>query len=43
MKLSLRRITSGGGYIPEVDGLRFVAIASVLIYHTYGQTDLRDM
>lgn len=43
MNLSLRRITSGGGYIPEVDGLRFVAIASVVLYHTFGQTDLRTM
>src|SRR6202789_450896 len=41
MNLSLRRITSGGSYIPEIDGLRFVAIASVVIYHTYVQTDVR--
>jgi peptidoglycan/LPS O-acetylase OafA/YrhL len=27
------RITSGGKYIPEIDGLRFIAIASVLVYH----------
>jgi peptidoglycan/LPS O-acetylase OafA/YrhL len=31
--LSLRRITSSGAYLPEVDGLRFVAIASVVWYH----------
>jgi peptidoglycan/LPS O-acetylase OafA/YrhL len=31
--LSFRRITSGGAYIPQVDGLRFMAIASVLILH----------
>lgn len=30
---SLRRITSGGKFIPEIDGLRFVAIASVVISH----------
>lgn len=30
---SLRRITSGGKYLAEVDGLRFVAILSVLMYH----------
>ena len=41
MNLSLRRITSGGNYIPEIDGLRFIAIASVVIYHTYVQTDVR--
>lgn len=30
---SLRRVTSGGAYIPEIDGLRFIAIMSVLAYH----------
>ncbi|MES2219898.1 MAG: acyltransferase [Acidobacteriota bacterium] len=33
----LRRITSGGSWIPEVDGLRFVAISSVVLYHIYAQ------
>lgn len=33
MKFSFKRITSSGGYIPEIDGLRFIAIASVLLYH----------
>jgi peptidoglycan/LPS O-acetylase OafA/YrhL len=28
------RRTSGGRYIPQVDGLRFVAIASVFVFHT---------
>jgi peptidoglycan/LPS O-acetylase OafA/YrhL len=28
-----RRITSGGQYIPEIDGLRFIAIVSVLVFH----------
>ena len=27
------RVTSSGRYIPEVDGLRFVAIASVFLFH----------
>lgn len=31
--VSLRRVTSGGRYVPEIDGLRFVAIAAVLLYH----------
>lgn len=30
---SLRRVTTSGRYIPEIDGLRFVAIAAVLVYH----------
>jgi peptidoglycan/LPS O-acetylase OafA/YrhL len=31
-----RRVTSSQSYIPEVDGLRFIAIASVFIYHLAG-------
>ena len=34
--LQLRRITSSGRFIPEIDGLRFVAIMSVLLYHLRG-------
>jgi len=33
----LRRITSDGSWIPELDGLRFVAIVSVVLYHIYAQ------
>jgi len=33
MKLSFQRITSSGRFIPEIDGLRFIAIASVIILH----------
>ena len=29
----LRRVTSSGLFIPEVDGLRFIAIASVVLFH----------
>jgi peptidoglycan/LPS O-acetylase OafA/YrhL len=36
MKLSFRRITSSGNFIPEIDGLRFIAITSVLLYHING-------
>lgn len=32
----LRRITTSGNYIPEIDGLRFVAIFGVVAYHTAG-------
>src|SRR5205814_1945469 len=28
-----RRITTSGNYIPEIDGLRFIAIASVVLHH----------
>lgn len=31
-----RRITTAGGYLPEIDGLRFVAIVPVAAYHTWG-------
>lgn len=31
-----QRITSGGQFIPEIDGLRFAAIFSVFIYHLAG-------
>jgi peptidoglycan/LPS O-acetylase OafA/YrhL len=29
----LRRITSSGRFVPEIDGLRFFAIASVVLFH----------
>jgi len=35
-----RRITSGGNYVPEIDGLRFVAIAAVLMYHVGRLTEM---
>jgi peptidoglycan/LPS O-acetylase OafA/YrhL len=31
-----RRVTTSGGYLPEIDGLRFIAIMSVLAIHTVG-------
>jgi peptidoglycan/LPS O-acetylase OafA/YrhL len=34
--LPFRRITSSGDYIREIDGLRFVAIVSVYLYHLFG-------
>jgi peptidoglycan/LPS O-acetylase OafA/YrhL len=36
MKLSFKRITSSGSFIPEIDGLRFIAIASVVLFHLSG-------
>lgn len=34
--IQLRRITSTGKFIPEIDGLRFIALASVVLYHFHG-------
>jgi len=34
----LGRITSGGGFIPEIDGLRFFSIATVILVHCRTQT-----
>jgi peptidoglycan/LPS O-acetylase OafA/YrhL len=39
--LRLRRITSGASWIPQIDGLRFVAIMSVLFFHLGGQVIAR--
>ena len=33
----LRRVTTSGRFIPEVDGLRFFAIALVFLFHVYGR------
>jgi peptidoglycan/LPS O-acetylase OafA/YrhL len=34
---SFRRITRDGVFIPEIDGLRFIAIVSVVLLHSYAQ------
>jgi peptidoglycan/LPS O-acetylase OafA/YrhL len=41
MPLTLRRVTSHGKWIPEIDGLRFVAIAATLLAHILGETFAR--
>lgn len=33
----IRRVTRDGRWIPEIDGLRFVAIASVVLFHMAGE------
>ena len=33
MAISFKRITSSVNFIPEIDGLRFIAITSVVLYH----------
>lgn len=42
MKINFKRITSTGRFIPEIDGLRFIAIASVLLYHVNGFINVKD-
>ncbi|HME13170.1 MAG TPA: acyltransferase, partial [Candidatus Acidoferrum sp.] len=37
---SLRRVTSDGSYIAEIDGLRFIAILSVLLFHIGRMTEI---
>jgi peptidoglycan/LPS O-acetylase OafA/YrhL len=31
-----RRVTSGQQYIPEIDGLRFLALSMVVLFHLHG-------
>ena len=33
----LSRVTSSGRFVPEIDGLRFIAIMSVVVFHMYDQ------
>jgi len=33
--LQFKRITTQGRFIAQIDGLRFVAIASVVLFHIY--------
>ncbi len=40
--LQLRRITTSNSYIPEIDGLRFVAILAVVLFHVPIQIALRS-
>jgi peptidoglycan/LPS O-acetylase OafA/YrhL len=37
----LRRVTRDGQWIPEIDGLRFVAILAVLLFHMFGELSVR--
>ena len=41
-RINLSRITSSGNFIPEIDGLRFVAIISVVLFHLYGFIENKD-
>jgi peptidoglycan/LPS O-acetylase OafA/YrhL len=40
--LRFRRITTHNNFIPQIDGLRFVAIASVVLFHTYSALATRS-
>jgi peptidoglycan/LPS O-acetylase OafA/YrhL len=40
--LQLRRITSGSSWIPEIDGLRFVAIACVVLFHLSAEVGVKS-
>jgi peptidoglycan/LPS O-acetylase OafA/YrhL len=37
----LRRTTTSGRYIPEIDGLRFIAILTVVLFHVAVQSSVR--
>lgn len=36
------RVTSSGRFIPEIDGFRFIAIASVFLFHLTGQMSVKS-
>lgn len=38
--LQFRRITTQKRFIPQIDGLRFVAIASVVLFHIYAALEI---
>jgi peptidoglycan/LPS O-acetylase OafA/YrhL len=40
--LHFRRITTHDNFIPQIDGLRFVAIASVILFHIYSALQTRS-
>lgn len=39
--MQLRRIMSSGTWIPQIDGLRFIAIVSVVLFHIVGELQQR--
>ena len=41
-RINLSRITTSGNFIPEIDGLRFIAIISVVLFHLYGFISEKD-
>jgi peptidoglycan/LPS O-acetylase OafA/YrhL len=43
MKISFDRITSSGNYIPEIDGLRFISLVSIVFFHLNGFLESKDI
>ncbi|MFL5328181.1 MAG: acyltransferase family protein [Gemmataceae bacterium] len=43
LRRALSRETSTGQFVPEIDGLRFVAIAAVILFHLDGYIGLRHV
>ena len=41
-RIDLSRITTSGNFIPEIDGLRFIAIISVVLFHLFGFISDKD-
>ncbi|MBV8843330.1 MAG: acyltransferase [Bryobacterales bacterium] len=39
--LALRRTTSSGRFLPEIDGVRFLSISWVVLFHTIGQVTFK--
>ena len=38
----LKRVTNGRPWVPEIDGLRFLAIAGVVLFHMWGEVGARN-
>jgi peptidoglycan/LPS O-acetylase OafA/YrhL len=38
---TFKRVTTGGTYLPAVDGLRFLAITGVIFHHAVGYWTVR--
>lgn len=41
-KINISRVTTSGKFIPEIDGLRFIAIISVVLFHLFGFISEKD-
>ena len=41
-KFQLKRVIANGSFIPEIDGLRFIAITTVVVYHIIGFLTIKN-